>query len=65
VRKALSTARVRIYTAQWHGNMNEIGKIQDETGALAVDQRIAIAQVHATLAIAQELSGLNLHNKVL
>ena len=45
----------------WDETMSQIGEIEDEK-ELSIDQRIAIAQVHATLSVAQELSALNPRN---
>lgn len=46
--------------ALWHDTMDEIGQIVEESGReLSIDQRIAIAQAHAMLAISQDLSVLN------
>jgi hypothetical protein len=43
--------------------MDEINEIKQEGGEeLTIDQRIAIAQVRATLSVAQELSCLNPQN---
>lgn len=43
--------------------MDEIGTIEEEgREKLTIDQRIAIAQVQATLSLAQEVSGQNPQN---
>jgi hypothetical protein len=47
----------------WHETMDEIGAIVRDAGEkLTIDQRIAIAQSHAMLSVAQELSSLNPQN---
>jgi hypothetical protein len=47
----------------WDETMGEINTIEEGGGRrLTTDQRIAIAQVRATLSVAQELSGLNPQN---
>lgn len=47
----------------WHETMDDIGEIIREAGEkLTIDQRIAIAQAHAMLSVAQELSSLNPQN---
>lgn len=47
----------------WDETVGEINEIEEEGGKeLTIDQRIAIAQVRATLSVAQELSGLNPQN---
>ena len=47
----------------WHETMDDIAAIAQEAGEqLTIDQRIAVAQAHAMLSIAQELSSLNPQN---
>jgi hypothetical protein len=44
----------------WHDTMDEIEAItQEASPGLTIDQRIAIAQAHAMLSVAQEISSLN------
>jgi hypothetical protein len=52
--------------AQWHDTMEEIAAIvrdaEEDEDELSLDRRIAIAQAHAILSVAQALSSLNLRS---
>lgn len=50
--------------AQWQEVMDEIAAIvrDAEEEELSIDRRIQIAQAHAILSVAQELSSLNSQN---
>jgi hypothetical protein len=50
--------------ALWQDTMDEIAAIvrDAEEEELSIDRRIAIAQAHAILSVAQELSSLNSKN---
>lgn len=49
----------------WHETMSDIEAIIRDAGGkdkLTIDQRIAIAQAHAMLAVSQDLSAINPQN---
>lgn len=46
----------------WNETTAELATIVEETESLTVDQRIQIAQAHALLSVAEEISALNPQN---
>jgi hypothetical protein len=62
-REVASTDTGGHYMDLWHETRDDIFAIVRDAGEnLTIDQRIAIAQVHAMLSVAQELSSLNPQN---